>query len=43
MNSKLSKKITVSNVGDIPARFNWETDFCEQYFTIDPKRGVIPS
>ena len=43
MNSNLTKKFVVSNIGDIPARFHWDLDFCKYYFNITPKKGFIPS
>ena len=36
VNSKLTKKFVVSNIGDMPAKFNWELDFCSYVFDIKP-------
>jgi hydrocephalus-inducing protein len=33
----------VVNLGDVPAKFSWDTTFCKRYFTIKPATGVIPA
>ena len=43
VNSKLTKKFNVSNIGDIPARFLWDLTYCKKVFSVRPKKGVIPS
>lgn len=34
INSKFSKKVQLANLGDIGAKFEWEVDFCKQFFSI---------
>ena len=43
INSKLVKKVQVVNLGDVNAKFLWDTMFCQQFFTISPKKGIIPA
>ena len=43
INSKLTKKYQIVNLGDIHAKFNWETDKCKRYFTVHPQSGVLPA
>lgn len=40
--SKLTKKLQLNNMGDMGAKFDWDTTFCRPYFTITPKKGFIP-
>lgn len=42
INSKLTKSIQMANLGDVGTRFEWETQFCNKYFTIAPESGFIP-
>ena len=41
--SKSTKEVTAVNLGDINAKFQWDTTFCKDYFTIYPERGIIPA
>jgi len=43
LGSKVTKKCQVVNLGDVPAKFSWDTTFCKRYFTIKPQNGVIPA
>jgi len=36
INSKKVKQLQLSNLGDIGAKFEWDTTFCHKYFTITP-------
>ena len=40
--SKLSKKVQLTNMGDMGAKYDWDLSFCKPYFTITPKKGYIP-
>jgi hydrocephalus-inducing protein len=41
--SKLTKKTQLNNLGDMGAKFEWDTTFCKSFFTITPKKGFLPS
>ena len=41
LNSKLTKSVQMSNLGDVPAKFEWDTNLCKQFFTILPKHGSL--
>lgn len=41
--SRLTRKLQLNNLGDIPARFHWDLTFCKSVFTIRPVKGVIPA
>lgn len=41
--SRLTKQLQLNNMGDIGARFQWETTFCSRYFTITPDKGFVPA
>ena len=41
INSKISKTIQLSNFGDVPSKFEWDTKFCGKYFTISPEKGHL--
>ena len=43
VNSKLTREIRVENLGDVNAKFSWDTTYCKRYFTITPSQGVIPA
>ena len=43
INSKLSKAVQLSNLGDVGAKFSWDTIFCDKYFGISPKKGYLPA
>ena len=43
LNSKLTKSVQLANLGDIGAKFAWETGLCKNYFTISPETGSIPA
>ncbi|EGR28756.1 hypothetical protein IMG5_169530, partial [Ichthyophthirius multifiliis] len=42
INSKKQKTLTVSNMGDIGAKFEWDFSYCSKYFTINPIKGFLP-
>jgi hydrocephalus-inducing protein len=42
VNSKKVKTVQLSNLGDIGAKFEWNTTFCKRYFTITPDKGYLP-
>lgn len=42
VNSKLTKTVQLANLGDVGAKFSWDTTFCQKYFTISPKKGYLP-
>lgn len=42
VNSKKVKTVQLSNLGDIGAKFEWNTLFCKRYFTISPEKGYLP-
>lgn len=42
-NSKKTKSLQLSNLGDIGAKFDWDTAFCKKYFTITPAKGFLPA
>jgi hydrocephalus-inducing protein len=42
VNSTTSKQVQLANLGDIGARFAWQTDFCRNFFTIFPEKGYLP-
>lgn len=39
----MTKVVQLANLGDIGTRFEWETTFCEKFFTITPKKGYLPA
>lgn len=41
--SKVSKQLQLTNLGDIGAKFRWETELCANYFTITPVSGTCPA
>ena len=41
--SRLVREVQVVNLGDVKAKFNWDTTFCGRYYTITPASGVIPA
>lgn len=41
--SKLIKKLQMNNMGDIGAKFEWDTAFCGRYFSITPNKGFLPA
>ena len=43
VNSKLTREIRVENLGDINAKFAWDTTYCGKYYTITPASGIIPA
>ena len=43
VNSKLHREVQVVNLGDVRAKFNWDTTYCGRYYTITPASGVIPA
>ena len=43
LNSKLTKSVQLANLGDIGAKFVWDTSLCKNYFTISPETGTIPA
>ena len=43
INSKLTQSVQMSNLGDINAKFYWETQLCKNYFTISPLHGTVPA
>lgn len=43
INSKLTREVQVVNLGDVKAKFNWDTAFCGRYYTITPASGTIPA
>ena len=36
INSKLTRTVQLSNLGDVGAKFNWDVSLCKNYFTINP-------
>lgn len=42
INSKLTRTIQLSNLGDIGCHFSWDTRFCSKFFTINPDSGFLP-
>lgn len=42
INSKLTKSLQLSNLGDVAAKFQWDDSFCKNYFTIVPLNGTLP-
>ncbi len=42
VNSKLTRTIQLSNLGDIGCHFSWDTRFCRRFFTIAPESGFLP-
>jgi hydrocephalus-inducing protein len=42
INSKKNKSLQLSNLGDIGARYEWDTTFCKRYFSITPLKGFLP-
>jgi len=36
INSKTTKQLQLSNLGDIGAKYEWDTSICGRYFTILP-------
>lgn len=43
INSKLTKTLQLTNLGDIGAKFNWDTQLCSKYFTVNPLKGICPA
>ncbi|CAD8206755.1 unnamed protein product [Paramecium octaurelia] len=43
INSRLTKNVQLSNLGDVAAKFQWDTSFCKNYFTITPLSGTLPA
>lgn len=43
INSALTKKLQLLNLGDVNAEYNWDLGFMDQYFTITPNSGIILS
>lgn len=43
INSRLTKTVQLSNLGDVAAKFKWDDSFCRNYFTISPLQGTIPA
>jgi len=43
VNSKLTREVKIENLGDVNARFTWDTTYCKRYFSISPLSGVIPA
>ena len=41
VNSKKTKTLQLSNLGDIGAKFEWDLTFCQKFFTITPQRGFL--
>lgn len=41
INSKKTLPVNLSNMGDIGAKFEWDTTFCKKFFTISPSKGRI--
>lgn len=41
--SKLTKSIQLNNLGDIGAKFHWDTTFCNTLFSITPEKGFLPA
>ena len=42
INSKLTRSISLSNLGDIGCHFSWDQRFCSKFFTISPDQGFLP-
>lgn len=42
VNSKLTRTISLTNLGDIGCHFAWDTRFCHKFFTIAPESGFLP-
>ena len=40
--SKLTKKLQLNNMGDMGAKFEWDTTYCKPFFTMTPKKSYIP-
>lgn len=36
VNSKFTKQVQLANLGDLAAKFKWDTQFCKHFFTIQP-------
>lgn len=43
INSRLTKTVQLSNLGDVAAKFKWDDSFCRICFTITPLQGTIPA
>lgn len=43
VNSKLTKTVQLANLGDVGAKFQWDTSLCKNYFTITPQSGTLPA
>jgi hydrocephalus-inducing protein len=41
LRSKKAQTIQLSNLGDIGGKFEWDSTYYKDYFTISPKRGHI--
>ena len=41
VNSKITKTMQLSNFGDIGSKFEWDTLFCNKFFTIQPAKGYL--
>ena len=43
VNSSLTKKLQLLNLGDVNAEYSWDLGFMDQYFSITPSSGIIMS
>lgn len=43
VHSKLTREIRAENLGDVNAKFKWDTTYCGRYYTITPVSGTIPA
>jgi hydrocephalus-inducing protein len=41
--SSVMRPLQLNNLGDIGAKFQWDTTFCQPYFSILPEKGFIPA
>jgi len=41
--SSVTRQLQLNNLGDIGAKFVWNTSFCAPYFSIVPDKGFIPA
>ncbi|EGR29178.1 hypothetical protein IMG5_161280 [Ichthyophthirius multifiliis] len=42
INSIKTKVIQLTNLGDIGTKFEWDFQFCKNYFSISPEKGFLP-
>lgn len=42
LHSKKKKRLQLSNLGDIGAKFEWDFTYCQNYFSITPDKGFLP-